>query len=93
VVAKEGAEHNVRANVICPGFVRTPLVEKQIPEQAKDLGITEDEVIKNVMLKETVDGEFTTVEDVAAVALFFAAFKTNALTGQSLVASHGWFMQ
>jgi 3-hydroxybutyrate dehydrogenase len=93
VVAKEGAAHNVRANVICPGFVRTPLVEKQIPEQAKELGITEQEVIKNVMLKETVDGEFTTVDDVADVALFFAAFNSNALTGQSLVVSHGWFMQ
>jgi len=93
VVAKEGVEHNVRANVICPGYVRTPLVEKQIPEQAKELGISEDDVIKNVMLKDTVDGEFTTVEDIAAVALFFASFKTNALTGQSLVASHGWFMQ
>jgi 3-hydroxybutyrate dehydrogenase len=91
-VAKEGAKHNVRANVICPGFVRTPLVEKQIPEQAKTLGITEDEVIRNVMLKETVDGEFTT-DDVARVALLFAAFPTNALTGQSLVVSHGWFMQ
>ena len=55
----------MRANVICPGFVRTPLVDKQIPEQAKALGISEEEVIKNVMLKETVDGEFTTVEDVA----------------------------
>jgi 3-hydroxybutyrate dehydrogenase len=93
VVAKEGAEHNVRCNVICPGFVRTPLVDKQIPEQAKDLGISEQEVIKNVMLKETVDGEFTTVQDVAETALFFAAFETNALTGQSLVVSHGWFMQ
>ena len=93
VVAKEGAEHNVRANVICPGFVRTPLVEKQIPEQARALGISDEEVIKNVMLKDTVDGEFTTVEDIAAIALFFASFKTNALTGQSLVASHGWFMQ
>ena len=93
VVAKEGAKHGVRANVICPGFVRTPLVEKQIPEQAKTLGITEAEVIKNVMLKETVDGEFTTVDDVAQVALFFASFPTNALTGQSLVVSHGWFMQ
>ncbi len=92
-VAKEGAAHGVRANVICPGFVRTPLVEKQIPEQAKELGITEDEVIKNVMLKETVDGEFTTVDDVARVALMFAAFPTNALTGQSMVVSHGWFMQ
>jgi 3-hydroxybutyrate dehydrogenase len=92
-VAKEGAKHNVRANVICPGFVRTPLVEKQIPEQAKTLGITEEQVIKNVMLKETVDGEFTTTDDVARVALMFAAFPTNALTGQSLVVSHGWFMQ
>jgi 3-hydroxybutyrate dehydrogenase len=93
VVAKEGAKHKVRANVICPGFVRTPLVDKQIPEQAKELGISEDEVIRNVMLKETVDGEFTTVQDVAAAALFFADFETNALTGQSLVVSHGWFMQ
>ncbi len=92
-VAKEGAKHGVRANVICPGFVRTPLVEKQIPEQAKTLGITEEQVVKNVMLKETVDGEFTTTDDVAQVALMFAAFPTNALTGQSLVVSHGWFMQ
>jgi len=93
VVAKEGAKHGVRVNVICPGFVRTPLVDKQIPEQAKELGISEAEVIKNVMLKETVDGEFTTVEDVAETALFFASFDSNALTGQSLVVSHGWFMQ
>ena len=93
VVAKEGAKYKVRANVICPGFVRTPLVEKQIPEQAKELGISEDDVIKKVMLKETVDGEFTTVEDVAEAAIFFAAFPSNALTGQSLVVSHGWFMQ
>jgi 3-hydroxybutyrate dehydrogenase len=93
VIAKEGASHGVRANVICPGFVRTALVEKQIPEQAKTLGISEAEVVKNVMLKETVDGEFTTVQDVAEVALLFASFPSNALTGQSLVVSHGWFMQ
>jgi len=93
VVAKEGAAHGVRANVICPGFVRTPLVEKQIPEQAKELHISEDDVIRKVMLKDTVDGEFTTVDDVAACALFFADFETNALTGQSIVVSHGWFMQ
>lgn len=93
VISKEGAAYGIRTNVICPGFVRTPLVEKQIPEQAKELGISEEEVIKNVMLKETVDGEFTTVDDVAQVALTFAAFPSNALTGQSLVVSHGWFMQ
>ena len=83
----------MRANLICPGFVRTPLVDKQIPEQAKALGLSEDQVIRQVMLKETVDGEFTTVDDVAQVALMFAAFDSNALTGQSLAASHGWFMQ
>ena len=93
VMAKEGAAHGVRANVICPGFVKTPLVEKQIPEQAKELGISEERVIKEIMLAETVDKEFTTVEDVADVALFLAAFKTNALTGQSLIVSHGWSMQ
>lgn len=93
VVAKEGAKHGVRANVICPGFVRTPLVDKQIPEQAKELGISEADVIKKVMLKDTVDGEFTTLADVAETAVFFAAFESNALTGQSLVVSHGWSMQ
>ena len=93
VVAKEGAAHKVRANVICPGFVRTPLVEKQIPEQAKEFGISEADVVKKIMLKDTVDGEFTTTADVAAAALFFASYESNALTGQSLVVSHGWFMQ
>jgi 3-hydroxybutyrate dehydrogenase len=93
VVAKEGAEHGVRANVICPGFVRTPLVDKQIPEQALALGLSEADVIRKVMLKDTVDGEFTTLADVAEVALLFASFPSNALTGQSLVVSHGWNME
>lgn len=93
VISKEGAAHGVRANVICPGFVRTPLVKKQIPEQAKALGISEKEVVERVMLGETVDKEFTTIEDVAEIALLFASFPTNALTGQSLIVSHGWFME
>jgi len=93
VVAKEGAKHGVRANVLCPGFVRTPLVDKQIPEQAKELGISEEEVIQHVMLKETVDGEFTTLEDVTEATLFCAAFPSNAMTGQSIIVSHGWCMQ
>ena len=93
VLAKEGAAHKVRANVICPGFVRTPLVDKQIPEQSRALGISEEDVIKKVMLKDTVDGEFTTTQDVADVALMFATFPTNALTGQSLIVSHGWAME
>jgi 3-hydroxybutyrate dehydrogenase len=93
VVAKEGGTRGVRANVVCPGFVRTPLVDKQIPEQAKALGISEEEVVKNVMLKETVDGEFTTVEDVANTVAFLAGFESAALTGQSVIVSHGWSMQ
>ncbi|HTV53172.1 MAG TPA: 3-hydroxybutyrate dehydrogenase [Steroidobacteraceae bacterium] len=92
-VAREGAEHGVRANTICPGFVRTPLVERQIPEQARALGLTEQQVVRQVMLSQTADGEFTTVQDVAQAALFFASFESNALTGQSLVVSHGWHMQ
>jgi 3-hydroxybutyrate dehydrogenase len=92
-VAKEGAKDGIRSNVICPGFVRTPLVDKQIPEQSAALGISEEDVIKKVMLKDTVDGEFTTTQDVAETAVFLAAFPTNALTGQSITVSHGWFMQ
>jgi 3-hydroxybutyrate dehydrogenase len=92
-VAQEGAKFKVRANVICPGFVRTALVDKQIPEQALALGITEQDVVRNVMLGDTVDGEFTSLQDVAEVALWLAAFPSNALTGQSIVVSHGWHMQ
>lgn len=93
VVAKEGAAHGVRANTVCPGFVRTPLVEKQIPEQAKALGLTEEQVVRDVMLKDTVDGEFTTLDDVAEAVLFLAAAGSNAMTGQSLIVSHGWCME
>ncbi len=93
VVAKEGGPHGVRANVVCPGFVRTPLVDKQIPEQAKVLGISESQVVRDVMLKDTVDGEFTSLADVANTVTFLAGFESNALTGQSVVVSHGWFMQ
>lgn len=93
VLAKEGAEHNVRSHTICPGFVKTPLVEKQIPEQAKEKGISEEEVVKKIMLGQTVDGEFTTTGDIAELALFLSAFPTNVFTGQSFIASHGWGMR
>ncbi|WII95139.1 3-hydroxybutyrate dehydrogenase [Moraxella haemolytica] len=92
-LAKEGASHNVRSHVICPGFVKTPLVEKQIPEQAREKNISEEEVVKNIMLGSTVDGEFTTTDDVSALALFLASFPTNVFTGQSFIASHGWGMR
>ena len=91
-MAKEGAERNVRSNVDLSGIGLTPLVEKQIPEQALELGISEERVVKEVLLGETVDKQFTMVEDIADVALFLAAFKTNALTGESIIVSHGWHM-
>jgi len=93
VLAKEGARHNVRSHVVCPGFVCTPLVDRQIPEQARELGISEEEVIRKIMLGNTVDGTFTTLDDVAQTVLFLCAFPSAALTGQSFVVSHGWFMQ
>ena len=93
VLAKEGAAHQVRSHVICPGFVRTALVDKQIPEQARELGISEEEVVRRIMLGGTVDGIFTTVDDVAEIAVFLCAFPSAALTGQSMVVSHGWSMR
>ena len=93
VVAKEGAPHGVRANVICPSFVMTELVRKQIPEQAQTLGISEDEVVSRIMLGETVDKEFTTVEEVAEIATLFASFPSLALTGQSMLVAHGAHME
>lgn len=93
VLAMEGAAHHVRSYVVCPGFVKTPLVEKQIPEQARELGISEEEVVRQVMLNRTVDGTFTTAGDVAGTVLFLAAFPTAALTGQSFIVSHGWSMK
>ena len=91
-VAKEGAPYGIRSNVICPGFVRTPLVERQIPELAEAMGLSETEVIQKVMLATTIDGEFTTTRDVAETAVFLAAFPSTALSGQSIVVSHGWHM-
>ena len=63
------------------------------PSRPRSSASARSEVIKTVMLKDTVDGEFTTTDDVADAVLFFAGAKTNALTGQSMVVSHGWFMQ
>jgi 3-hydroxybutyrate dehydrogenase len=92
-VAKEGAPHGVRANLICPGFVRTQMVEKQIPEQSMVLGISEEDVISKVMLKDTVDGQFTTTAEIASAAVFFASAESLAFTGQSINVTHGWFME
>ena len=90
-IAREGAEYGIYTYTICPSFIKTPLVEKQIPEQAASLVITEEEVVKNIMLRDTVDGVFTTVEDVANTLVFLSKDQ-GALTGQSLRLTHGWAM-
>ena len=90
-VAREGADYGIYTYTICPSFIKTPLVEKQIPEQAASLGISEEDVVKNIMLRDTVDGQFTTVEDVANTLVFLSKDQ-GALTGQSLRLTHGWAM-
>lgn len=90
-VAREGAEYGIYTYTICPSFIRTPLVDKQIPEQAASLGITEEQVVRDIMLRDTVDGQFTTVEDVANT-LVFLSNDQGALTGQSIRLTHGWAM-
>jgi 3-hydroxybutyrate dehydrogenase len=92
-VAKEGAPYGVRANVIAPGFVRTPLVDKQIPEQAKILNISEQDVVEKVMLKDSVDKQFTSTDEIADTVVFLSEQTTLALTGQTIMLSHGWFME
>lgn len=92
-VAKEGGERGVHTHVICPGFVRTPLVDKQIPQQAKEKGISEAAVVRDIMLGQTVDKQFTEIADIAEAALFLAAHPTGAFTGQSFNAGNGWGMR
>ena len=93
VLAKEGAEYNIHTYCVCPAFVRTALVENQIPEQALALGLTEEEVIRDVMLKSTVDGKFTSLEEVARIVKFAADDISGSHTGQSFIISHGWGMR
>jgi 3-hydroxybutyrate dehydrogenase len=78
------------------GYQDGPPLPGHAPAEARsdrESRISRRQVTVPVMLKETVDGEFTTVSDVAETAVFLAAFPSNALTGQSIVVSHGWFMQ
>jgi 3-hydroxybutyrate dehydrogenase len=92
-VAKEGAPYGVRAHLLCPGYVRTALVERQIPEQAKILNMEPQEVVEKVMLKDTLDRQFTSMEEIGETAVFLAEQKTLALTGQSIMVTHGWLME
>jgi 3-hydroxybutyrate dehydrogenase len=89
-VALEVAEQGITVNAICPGYVLTPLVRKQIPDTAKARGITEDEVVKNVLLAAQPTKQFVTVEQVAALAVFLAGEAAASITGAILPIEGGW---
>ena len=89
-VALEVAEQGITVNAICPGYVWTPLVEKQVPETARARGISEDEVIKNVLRAAQPTKQFVTVEQVAALAGFLASDAAASITGAVLPVDGGW---
>ncbi|MEM1139109.1 MAG: 3-hydroxybutyrate dehydrogenase [Pseudomonadota bacterium] len=93
VMALETAETGITCNTICPGYVLTPLVEKQIADQAKTHGIPEDEVIRDVILKSQPNKEFTTTEDIAALTVFLCSEAAKTITGTSLSIDGGWTAQ
>ena len=93
VVALETAEHGITVNAICPGYVLTPLVEKQIPETAKARGITEDEVVKNVLLHAQPTHKFVTTEQIGELAVFLCTRAAASITGAAIPIEGGWTAQ
>jgi 3-hydroxybutyrate dehydrogenase len=89
-IALEGAEHGVTCNAICPGYVKTPLVEKQIPDTAKARGMTEQEVIQKVILEAQPTKQFVTVEQVGALAVFLCSNSAAQITGAAHQIDGGW---
>jgi 3-hydroxybutyrate dehydrogenase len=92
-VALEAAEFGVTVNAICPGYVKTPLVEKQIPETAKARGISEEEVVRHVLLAAQPTRRFVTTEQVGALAVFLCTEAAASITGASLPIDGGWTAQ
>ena len=93
VLGLEGAGSNITCNAICPGYVKTPLVEGQIKDQSKAHGLTEEEVVQKVMLKKQAVKEFIPEEKISELALFLAAENSSAITGSSYTLDGGWTAQ
>ncbi len=92
-IALEGAEFGITCNAICPGYVKTPLVEKQIPDTAKARGITEEQVIRDVLLAAQPTKQFVTAEQVAALAVFLCQDAGSQINGAPLSMDGGWVAQ
>lgn len=93
VLALEGSKLGITANSICPGYVKTPLVEKQIVEQAKSHGISEDEVVSKIMLEKHAVKEFVSVESLGKLAVFLASKDASLITGTAMPVDGGWTAQ
>jgi 3-hydroxybutyrate dehydrogenase len=92
-VALETAEHGITANAICPGYVLTPLVQRQIPETAKARGLTEEQVIRDVLLRAQPTRQFVTTQQIGALALFLCSDAAGSITGTALPIEGGWTAQ
>lgn len=92
-LALEGAEHGVTANAICPGYVETPLVTGQIADTAKARGMSEEDVIKNVILKAQATKQFVSIDQIAALALYLSSDDAAQITGTALPVDGGWSAQ
>ena len=92
-VALETAKEAITANAICPGYVLTPLVEKQIPDTAKEYGISEDEAVEKVILAKQPSKDFVTVDQIAGIALFLCSDAASQITGTDITADGGWTAQ
>ncbi len=90
VTALEGAEHGVTANAVCPGYVWTPLVEKQIEDQARSHGIPREQVIRDVLLAQQPNKRFATVEELGAVTAFLCSEAAASITGTAMPVDGGW---
>jgi len=93
VIGLETAKEPITCNAICPGYVLTPLVEKQIPDTAKEYGISEDEAIEKVILAKQPSKEFVTVDQLAGIATFLCSDAAAQITGTSIAADGGWTSQ
>lgn len=93
VIALETADTDITINTVCPSYVKTPLVDKQIADQARTRGIPESEVIEQIMLKPMPKGVFIEIDELAGVTAFLSSPAARNMTGQTLVLDGGWTVQ